>query len=336
MVDEIHVMPKPGKEPTAPPKPKMPPEKEPDQAPKEPKSSKSWMKIVVGLLLVALLAASGYFLYISFRPESEPSPIVNETTEPEQPATSEPAALPSVSPEMASPEAEATQTASPEAVPQAASPDVIGEIVSSRETFEHGEISEFTLDMVSSEDSDEDGLTDDEEALFNTERENMDTDGDTFADGQEVINLYSPKAQETELAGTDLVETFVNENYKYSVMYPAAWFARGTDRSNLEVVFSAENNEFVSIWVEENEGNLPLTEWYQEQAPEVNPDELTEFINKQGNIGLKSPDRFTVYFSRDGYVYIINYNIGLKEEADYPSVYQMMIESFNIITGQRG
>ncbi len=312
----------------------MPPASDRAGEPMSTKPKRSWMRAVIIIFVIALIAASGYFLYSAYKPAEPQSPLV--PTEPDEIEDEEPKALPPTTPEeVATPEA---TVATSEAVPEVATEDVFPDIVTgSKDTFKYGDISELSLDMISSQDSDEDGLTDIEERLFDTEQQNNDTDDDSYFDGAEVVNLYDPRAGEgASLQESALVKTFVNENYKYTIMYPESWFAKGTDKSNLEVVFTSENNEFVSVWIEENPSNLSLKDWYNKQAPNVEPQDLTEFINKNGIVGLKSPDGFTIYFSKDEFVYIIHYNIGLKDKADYPSVYQMMIESFNYVVNQRG
>ncbi len=42
------------------------------------------------------------------------------------------------------------------------------------------------------QDSDEDGLSDDMEILYKTDKNNPDTDGDGYTDGEEVKNGYDP------------------------------------------------------------------------------------------------------------------------------------------------
>lgn len=332
--DQIRVMPKvqPGGDVTKPatassmqpPKPITP--QEPDE------QTRSWPKIVIGIVLASLVAASGYFLYSAYKPEEEEAAPIQEQTETEE--TTEPGSqlLPG---SAATEEAVATADEETETV---ATTEVISEIVpSAREDFEHNIIRELTLEMASSTDSDDDGLTDVEERLFGTESQNADTDEDTFSDGQEVINLYDPNSiGGATLGESDKVKTYTNTNYKYTVMHPASWFVKSTDKANLEVVFTSENNEFVSIWVEENPDDLSLTDWFTKQAPDIEPNEIIEFINKKGIIGLKSPDGYTMYFAKDDFVYIMHYSIGLKEKADFPSVYKMMIESFNFIVDQLG
>jgi len=347
--DEIHIMPKAEggvSKPTEPVKSVAPPTPTAPAAggptPTEPtavtpKGTKSWTKIVLGIFLVALVAASVYFLYSAYKP-SEPEPVLPAEEAEEEAVATEEVTLPVFIPEEEEVATEEAAVETEEEQIETATEDVIPEIVpGSREEFDYGTFSQLELEMISSTDTDEDDLTDREESLFNTESNNFDTDGDNFSDGSEVVNLYDPLNMESALLkDSDSIDTYSNENYKYTVLYPASWLVRGTDMSELEVVFTSENNEFVSVWVEENPQELELKDWYQAQAPNVDPQDLVEFRNKQGIVGLKSPDGFTVYFTRDEFVYIMHYNIGLKTEADYPSVYKMMIESFNLILNQRG
>jgi hypothetical protein len=77
-------------------------------------------------------------------------------------------------------------------------------------------------------------------------------------------------------------------------------------------------------------GNLTLMDWYRTMAPTVNPTEIKNFTNRRGVAGIMSPDEFTVYFAGTGNVYVINYSIGLLDEALYPNLFRMIYESFTL------
>ncbi|HUT22688.1 MAG TPA: hypothetical protein VMX18_04855 [Candidatus Bipolaricaulota bacterium] len=337
--EEIHVMPKssgihtvsPSSPAAMPPRATAPVSSMDKPTLEEPKGSKGWTKAVLAILLVALLAASGYFLYSAYMPKEENTAT---NTQNEQ-ATEQPTAVFPATSEIIEP---ATTPATKESVISPATSEALPEImIGSRNDFDYGATGDLKLDMAYSQDSDGDKLTDQEEKLFGTGVQNIDSDSDGYSDGDEVANLYSPKDADGKLLkDTNSVKTYVNDNYDYTVLYPASWFAKGTDKSDLEVVFSSDNGEFVSVWVEENIGRLSLSDWYKKQAPEANLDDLTEFGNKNGLSGLMSPDGFTAYFVKDGFVYIVHYNIGLKDRADYPNVFKLMIESFNFIVSERG
>ncbi|MBI2436628.1 MAG: L,D-transpeptidase [Candidatus Magasanikbacteria bacterium] len=75
-------------------------------------------------------------------------------------------------------------------------------------------------------DSDNDGLSDDEEMKYYTDFLNSDTDGDGFFDGEEVKNGYSPLAgNEVKMSQHDLDTDGLND-------WVEGWF--GSDRGNVD------------------------------------------------------------------------------------------------------
>ncbi|OGF30691.1 hypothetical protein A2533_00825 [Candidatus Falkowbacteria bacterium RIFOXYD2_FULL_35_9] len=177
-------------------------------------------------------------------------------------------------------------------------------------------------------DADADGLTDAEELLINTDMNKPDTDADSYLDGDELLNLYTPLEVGEKLEFSDLVATFVNPNYDYDVFYPKAWFARAVERDNREVVFTSPTGEFVNILVVQNESLQDLKQWYLSQDSEADIAQLVDFDNKQGVKGIISPDGFRYYFSKANQVYVVSYNIGLKQKASYPNLFALIAQSF--------
>ncbi|MFZ5364857.1 MAG: hypothetical protein ACOZBH_01500 [Patescibacteria group bacterium] len=326
--EEIHVMPKSEKGGVTKPavsRAPLPPVKTAGAT--EPDGGRSWTKVVLVIFILALIAASAYFLYSAYAPSSSENQSTDQQSNQnsnQTPATSETTDNNQTTPNQPE-QPTATDDATPTSVP------------GSKNDFEFGTVKELNLDMASSKDTDKDKLTDVEESLFGTSIENFDSDGDTFGDGEEVIHLYDPKKGDgAKLYDSASVRSYVNDNYQYAVLYPAAWLAKSTDKSDSEVVFTSANNEFVSVWVEENTQRLELKDWYVKQAPNIAPDDMLEFRNQKGLTGLKSPDGYTMYFANNGLIYILHYNIGLKSAADYPGVFKMMIESFDFIRNEQG
>lgn len=181
-------------------------------------------------------------------------------------------------------------------------------------------------------DSDGDGLTDVEEEVFGTVVSNPDTDIDGFLDGHEVFHLYNPAGTSPEkLIDTGAVKNYKNETDKYQIYYPKNWTVGGLGSGGKDgVIINSGTGEFVSVIVEENPGNLPIISWYLEQAPGVKAGDIQTFVTKNGLDGIKSPDGFSAYFTRDGVVYVISYNIGTKIEINYKRTFEMMLNSFRI------
>ncbi len=181
-------------------------------------------------------------------------------------------------------------------------------------------------------DSDGDGLTDIEEEVFGTVVSNPDTDLDGFLDGHEVFHLYNPAGTSPEkLIDTGAVKNYKNEIENYQIYYPKSWTIGGLGSGGADgTIINSGTGEFVTIIVEENPNNLPIISWYLEQAPGIKAGEIQTFVTKNGLDGVKSPDGFSAYFTRNGEVYVISYNIGTKIEINYKRTFEMLLNSFQI------
>lgn len=266
--------------------------------------------IIIILLLLILILAIGWLLYVTYFQTATPTvaPATEEIEEVVEPEVLEETVEPTVE-EPAAEEAE--------------------EIV-----YEPAEIKKQPLELMISQDTDGDKLTDDEEILFGTNVNQPDTDQDSYLDGSEVMNLYNPLAKDPAgIEYSGLVSTYVNPTYDYDLFYPKKWLARAVDQANVEVMFTSVLGEFVKVSVVENLNKQSLLTWYQQQAPQVLAQDIVEFTNKNNMTGIKSPDGFTAYFAKGRFIYIINYDIGLKTEASYPNLFNMMVESF-VFTGE--
>lgn len=176
-------------------------------------------------------------------------------------------------------------------------------------------------------DTDNDGLTDVEEALYGTNPTNPDTDGDGYDDGREVINLYNPLGTAPQkLEETNLIKIYTDPTYKYSIFYPSTWIVRALDQET--VMFTSATGEFVEVLVQDNSQGLPLMDWYLNESPGVSPAEVGTATTKSGMSGIESPNGLTDYFSSGNKIYAIIYNIGIKTELEYKSTFEMMINSF--------
>lgn len=181
-------------------------------------------------------------------------------------------------------------------------------------------------------DSDGDGLTDAEEDVFGSSVSDPDTDRDGFLDGHEVFHLYNPAGTSPEkLIDTGAVNNYKNEADKYQIYYPKNWTIGGLGSGGRDgTIINSGTGEFISIIVEENPEHLPIISWYLEQAPGVKAGEIQTFVTKNGLDGVKSLDGFSAYFTTNGVVYVISYNIGTKIEINYKRTFEMMLNSFRI------
>jgi len=178
-------------------------------------------------------------------------------------------------------------------------------------------------------DSDNDYLTDLEENFYQTDPQSSDSDGDTYLDGVEVRNLYSPIDPEIKLTDTELVTLFTNESYNYQIYYPTEWVAKALSSDFTQVMFSSSLGEFISVLIENNPLGLSAIDWYLSNMPNIEASSL-ETLEVSGLPAVKSLDGLNTYVAVGNKIYIINYNVGNDQEKVFETTYKMMLKSFTL------
>jgi hypothetical protein len=177
-------------------------------------------------------------------------------------------------------------------------------------------------------DQDKDGLTDKEEALFGSNPNNTDSDGDGYNDFAEVNNLYNPAGQE-KLESSSAIKNYVNTTYKYSLLYPVSWSLNkiGGDDS---VIIQSSDNHFIQIIIEPYSKKESIEEWYKAQFGVA--ELLREIFTRDGWRGIKSDNDLILYLtdSNNNYLYTITYNLGENTVLEYKNIFEMLIKSFAI------
>src|SRR3972149_7370002 len=115
-----------------------------------------------------------------------------------------------------------------------------------------------TSPLMPSKDTDEDGLTDSEEAVYQTNVNMKDTDGDSYYDGAEVASGFDPaKGGGAKLADSTSIKTYSNPGAGYSAPYPAGWAAGAAGGGGSGVMITSTTGEFIQISVQENTAPPP-------------------------------------------------------------------------------
>lgn len=180
-----------------------------------------------------------------------------------------------------------------------------------------------------SADTDNDGLTDEEEKIFGTETAKPDSDSDGYVDSLEVENLYNPLGfKPVRLLDSGKVKVYLNPTFNYSIFYPESWISQALDANNKDVLFSSDTGEFVEVLAEDNALKMPVIDWYLGQSPGVDASQLEAVQTKEKIAGIKSPDGLVAYLPFEDKIFVINYNIGLKTEVNFLNTFAMMINSF--------
>lgn len=267
--------------------------------------------IVIAILLLAMVGGSVYLLYLSTQPASVPGTTAGKPVlVVEQPTPIEPAVEPVIEPV----------------------PEVKPEEKLAVEIFKPEKLAETTIEANIGEDSDKDGLTDGEEALFGTNKNKEDSDKDGYIDGTEVFNLYNPQGTApVKLEFTNFVKVYTNDSAKYSFFYPEEWTIDPSTINENEVVLSSEKDEFINIFTVKKDAAQSLPDWYLAMVPTLTADKIEKVSNNKNKLdGIMSPDGYTYYFAQNDLVYVVHYNVGKDLAVNYPTVLKMVANSFNL------
>jgi hypothetical protein len=184
---------------------------------------------------------------------------------------------------------------------------------------------EYTLGS----DVDGDQLSDREEELFNTISGNPDTDGDTFPDGWEIVNLYNPAAANASKVDANAgVTTLTNQDFVYSFFAPRAFLVDATTPGKMRL--TTPTGEFISISVQPNLHSLNIRAWLQEKyGAEADRITLNRFAAKNGAPSWVTADGLMRYMVSNRGVIVIRYELGQSPTVNYRQTMEMMAASFS-------
>ncbi len=305
-----------------------------------PKARLPWKKI--GLVtLVTVVIGSGivgvtYIVKDRIRPEQRPStpsePVATAPVSPPSsttppPPTTPPSNTPNGSTSTGTPppsEPVPPSTSQPPTTPPATPPT--GSTVIEPEKTDRA--------LTSAPDRDTDGLGDEEEVVLGTDAAVADTDGDGFADGKEIGNLFSPNSPEPakKLWETNVVNKYHHPTLGYELLYPSAWVARSTTSDGQEIVFAAATGASIIVTATPNTERLTPAQWYAKQYPASGA--ATPITTKSGLTGAVSPTGLMTVFAVGGsgadWMIRFQYLATASPVATYKSLYQAMVSSFQL------
>ncbi|MEK7122289.1 MAG: hypothetical protein AAB855_00370, partial [Patescibacteria group bacterium] len=141
------------------------------------------------------------------------------------------------------------------------------------------------------------------------------------------------EASRLDISG--LVNTYTNQTYEYSLLYPSAWPAKSTDRTDREVLISSSTGEFYTITVLPNPNRLTPIDFYASQAEPGTNTALVQSYSHETWAGVMTPDSLKVYLTRNEgdpqkqtVMYVLEYHLNTKKDLNFISSMQMMLRSF--------
>lgn len=178
-------------------------------------------------------------------------------------------------------------------------------------------------------DSDLDGLLDKEEILVGSDINNIDTDGDTYNDLTEVLNLYNPIAKD-RLIDNQNIKIYENKAFNYQLFYPKSWLI-STVGGDDSVIFKSSDNHFFQVIVQPNADKQTIEDWYREQFNLINIDQAN-MISSLAWRGIKNNDNLTYYLTdlENKYIYTLSYNLATSNIIDYVNIFKALVKSFAI------
>lgn len=189
-----------------------------------------------------------------------------------------------------------------------------------------------TSPLPSSKDADSDGLTDSEEAVYQTNVNEKDTDGDGYYDGAEVASGFDPtKTGGVKLADSSNMKTYGNSSAGYSLPYPSGWAAGATGEGGSDVMFTSTTGEFIQVSVQENAGRLPVLDWYLAQSPSIDQTKVSTIVIN-GRSAVLSPDNLNIYIGDGSRIIVLTYNPGTKTQISFGKTFQYMYQHISITT----
>ncbi|MFH1620788.1 MAG: hypothetical protein ABIB04_01750 [Patescibacteria group bacterium] len=182
---------------------------------------------------------------------------------------------------------------------------------------------DLNIQPIEGKDTDADGLTDVEEAVFGTNPAIKDTDGDGFSDGSEVSNLYSPKANARPLEAESDMQKITWKNWNFLI--PSAWsiFEDPVFPDRL-MITTAEAARFKL----ESE-TLPTGTTLEQWAP-ANFQPYKSFNTKNGLQVLQPQSSMNVYYTALGdSVLILTYDLNGDTSYEYRTSFTMLLNSLH-------
>lgn len=268
-----------------------------------------------GVVLIAVLVYLAYIFLIKPASDIDPAPQVSEVIE-QQKADDKPIAD----------ENAAVSATTTEEVIASTTPVIETMPTSTEESLAEEKNIAPIFSIVSTIDTDLDGLTDDEEKIIGTNSTLADSDSDSFLDIAELKNGYDPL-----VAGKKMDDKSAFKRYKIDakadIFFLNSWIPSYSE-ANKTIVFTDEDKAFIQLTFQENEDMSMPSAWYANQFPGIAPGEA---ISGDGWSGFYSQDSAAAYiFSNDlSNIYTVSYSPLIENDLSLP-LFRLMVKTLLI------
>lgn len=185
-----------------------------------------------------------------------------------------------------------------------------------------------TFSVLPGQDTDSDGLTDVEEALYGTQLNKPDTDQDGFLDGNEVFHLFHPDGYApATLLDTGEVSRMHPEGMAFTINVITQW-KHTVLTQDMKLMTSASTGETFTVLQHAVPASKSLQQFYSERVPAVDRQNLESFRTKQGYTGIWTQDHRAAFvrFS-DDVILEFSYELNGATRIQYRQTFEMFINS---------
>ncbi len=190
------------------------------------------------------------------------------------------------------------------------------------------------------QDSDQDGLTNEEEKTYETDPYKSDTDGDGYSDGVEVSSGYNPlkkapgdkivtNEETTSVAGTSTEKTTTEDGSETNLTNEIS-----SKVTNLINQSQTENKEIQMDDLDSIVDEISAKELTFEDLPEINKDSIEILEQNYSKLSEKArtereKEDVTEYLTAIGYIIATNSPQSIQTEEDIQKVYSAISENIN-------
>lgn len=177
-------------------------------------------------------------------------------------------------------------------------------------------------------DSDSDGLTDTEEAVYVSDSRMPDTDEDGYLDGNEVFNLYAPTVRAPSTLMTQPTMQVVSSTIGWQTIAPRAWRIESATTTG-DVRLYVPSGELFLLRVDANPAKLDAISWLAQQKG-LRADQITTLSSNKYKVPFYlGPDRLTAYVPWEDRVLVISYQLGTQTFVNFRTSFGMVLNALH-------
>jgi hypothetical protein len=183
-------------------------------------------------------------------------------------------------------------------------------------------------------DTDSDGLTDvEEKEIFSSDANSVNSDGDSYVDLNEVLNLFDPaKNAPARLVDNPGIAVYRNENYGLQIYQPKAWMTRDIPAEKT-VQFTSVTGENIKLISYRKSSQESLVDWLAKTPIEglTTTNQFEKLVNKKGYEQIITSDRRAIFVAHNELVTGLIYNLVDQLQIRYRVTLSMMANSLEFI-----